>query len=46
MVSNSSEDGEEACACVKVERPRSSGNSKKCIVPRDRLSTKGRILIQ
>ena len=30
MVAKSSEDGEEACTCVKVERPRPSGNSKKC----------------
>ena len=29
MVSRSSEDGAEAFTCVNVERPRSSGNSKK-----------------
>ena len=29
MVARSNEDGEEACTCVNVEKPRSSGNSKK-----------------
>ena len=29
MVARSNEDGEEACMCVNVEKPRSSGNSKK-----------------
>ena len=29
MVARSNEDGEEAFTCVNVERPRSSGNSKK-----------------
>ena len=29
MVARSNEDGEEACTCVNVERPRSRGNSKK-----------------
>ena len=31
MMARSTEDGEEACTCVNVERPRSSGNSKKVI---------------
>ena len=29
MVARSNEDGEEACTCVRVEKPRSSGNAKK-----------------
>ena len=29
IVARSNEDGEEACTCVKLEKPRSSGNSKK-----------------
>ena len=29
MVARSNEDGEDACTCVNVEKPRSSGNSKK-----------------
>ena len=29
ILARSNEDGEEACTCVNVEKPRSSGNSKK-----------------
>ena len=29
VVARSNEDGEEACMCVNVEKPKSSGNSKK-----------------
>ena len=29
MMARSNENGEEACTCVNVEKPRSSGNSKK-----------------
>ena len=29
MVARSNEDGEEACTCVNLEKPRSNGNAKK-----------------
>ena len=29
MVATSNEDGEDACTCVNLEKPRSSGNAKK-----------------